>query len=134
MCIVQRTSSGTQGVVGCSHASQILISSFVVADATVRRILELKPYHVSFIATGRTNGDEDLALAEYLISKLVGKPIESDQILSRVRSCPAAKRMLEGPHFYENGANDLELALKIDYFPFAMEVFQSNQELIGRVV
>lgn len=80
--LVQRTSSGTQGVVGCSHASQILISSFVVADATVRRILELKPSHVSFIATGRTNGDEDLALAEYLHSKLIGKPIDLDRLIS----------------------------------------------------
>lgn len=132
--LVQRTSSGTQGVVGCSHASQILISSFVVADATVRRILELKPSHVSFIATGRTNGDEDVALAEYLHSKLIGKPIDFDRILNRVRSCPAANRMMEGPISYKNGAYDLDLALKVDYFPFAMEVSQNNGELIGRSV
>lgn len=47
--IVQRTSSGTQGVIGCRHASQVLIASFVVADATIKRILELNPSHVTFI-------------------------------------------------------------------------------------
>lgn len=132
--IVQRTSSGTQGVIGCSHASQILVTSFVVADATVRRILELKPSHVSFIATGRTNGDEDVALAEYLQSKLRGESVDLDQILCRVRSCRAAQRMLEGPISYKNGAYDLELALQVNYFPFAMEVSQKNNELIARTV
>jgi 2-phosphosulfolactate phosphatase len=132
--IVQRTSSGTQGVVGCSHASKILVASFVVADATVRRILELQPSQVSFIATGRTDGDEDVALAEYLRCKLMGKPIDLDQFLHRVRSSPAAKRMVEGPISYKNGAYDLELALQVDYFPFAMEVSQRNEELIARTV
>lgn len=132
--MVQRTSSGTQGVIGCRHASQILISSFVVAEATVKRILELNPSHVSFIATGRTNGDEDVALAEYLHYKLIGKPIDLEQILHRVRSSPAAQRMLNGPISYPMGAYDLELALKVDYFPFAMEVSQNNKKLIGRTV
>lgn len=132
--IVQRTSSGTQGVIGCRHAPQILIASCVVADATVKRILDINPSHVTFIATGRTNGDEDVALAEYLHSKLIQKPIDLDQILKRVRSSPAAKRMTEGLISYENGAYDLELALKVDHFSFAMEVFQNNEELIGKAV
>jgi len=132
--IVQRTSSGTQGVIGCRHASQILISSFVVADATIKRVLELNPTHVTFIATGRTNGDEDVALAEYLQSRLMHKSVGLDQFLERVRSCPAARRMTEGLISYENGAHDLELALKVNYFPFAMEVYQDKEELIGRPV
>ncbi len=132
--MVQRTSSGTQGVVSCSHAPHILIASFVVADATVKRILELKPSHVSFVATGRTNGDEDVALAEYLQSKLKGKPIDLDHALCRVRTSPAAERMKKGPIAYKNGGHDLELALKVDHFSFAMEVFKINGELIGRAI
>lgn len=133
--MVQRTSSGTQGVIGCSHASQILVASFVVADATIKRILELKPTHVSFIATGRTNGDEDVALAEYLQSKLIGESsMNVDSILDRVRSSPAAKRMIDGPISYPNAVHDLELALQINRFPFAMEVSQRNEELIAKTV
>lgn len=70
--LVQRTSSGTQGVVGCRNASRILIASFVVAEATIQRIFELKASSVSLIATGRNNGDEDLSLAEYLKRRLEG--------------------------------------------------------------
>lgn len=132
--LVQRTSSGTQGVIGCRHAPQILLASFVVAEATIKRILELNPTHVTFIATGRTNGDEDVALAEYLQSRLMQKPIDLDLILNRVRSCPAAKRMREGPISYKNWASDLELALKVDYFPFAMEVERKGDDLLGKMV
>jgi 2-phosphosulfolactate phosphatase len=132
--MVLRSSSGTQGVIGCSHASHILLTSFVVAEATIKRILELKPSFVSFIATGRTNGDEDVALAEYLISRLEGKTVNRENFLNRVRTCLAAQRMQKGPIAYANGLKDLELALKIDHFPFAMEVFKENGDLIGRTV
>lgn len=132
--MVQRTSSGTQGVIGCNHASHILVSSFVVAEATVKHILQLKPTHVSFIATGRSNGDEDVALADYLAARLKGQPIDLKHCLERVRTSPAAQRMLKGPISYENGMIDLELALKVDLFHFAMEVFKENDDLIGRAV
>lgn len=57
-----------------------------------------------------------------------------DSILDRVRSSPAAKRMIHGPVSYPNAVHDLELALQIDRFPFAMEVSQKNEELIARAV
>lgn len=130
--LVQRTSSGTQGVIGCSHAPHILVSSFVVANATLKRILEIKPSHVSFIVTGRNNGDEDFALAEYLKSKLSGQPIDFDSLAKRVRSSPCGQRMLHGEISYPDGALDLDLALDLDRFPFAMEVFRENGDLVGR--
>lgn len=132
--IVQRTSSGTQGVVGCKHASHILISSFVVANATIKRILELQPSHVSFIATGRRNGDEDMALAEYLHSQLTGKMIDLEHILQRVRTSPAAERIKNDTLSCRNGVHDLRLALQVNHFPFAVEVFQENGNLIGKAV
>lgn len=132
--MVQRTTSGTQGVVGCRHAQHILISSFVVADATVKRIRQINPSHVSFIATGRTNGDEDIALAEYLQSKLMDTPVDLARLLDRVRFCPGAERMRNGPISYKNAEHDLELALKVNHFPFAMEVFKEEGELVGKAV
>lgn len=111
-----------------------MISSFVVADATVKRIQALKPSHVSFIATGRTNGDEDVALAEYLQSKLMKTIFDLDHARSRVLLSPAAERMKDGPIAYKNAELDLKLALKIDHFNFAMEVFKIDGELIGRTV
>jgi len=132
--LVQRTSSGTQGVVGCRHASHLLVASFVVAEATLARIIQLQPKHVSLIVTGQKNGEEDAALADYLTRKLTGQPIELESILDRVRLSPSAHRMQAGEIAYPAGKKDLDLALQIDHFPFAMEVFKQNEELIGRMV
>jgi 2-phosphosulfolactate phosphatase len=119
--LVQRTSSGTQGVVGCRHAP-------------VKRIQMLSPSCVSFIATGRTNGDEDLALAEYLQCRLKGERIDLEPFLSRVKSSQAAQRMLTGEISYPLGQTDLELATQVDLFPFAMEVNKKGEELIAQAV
>lgn len=131
--IVQRTSSGTQGAVGCRHAPQMLVASFVVAEATLKRIRDLNPSHVSFIVTGRTNGDEDLALAEYLQCRLSNQPASAEPFLERVRHSPAAKRMF-AEFQCEFAKEDLALATHLDRFSFAMEVFQSNGDLAARQI
>lgn len=130
--LVQRTSSGTQGVVGCSHATHIFAASFVIAEATVQKVLALNPTDVSIIATGRSNGDEDLALAEYLKHKLLELPIEKDPLLHRVKTSPCAERMRQGPTSYPEGEEDIQLATQVDRFPFAIKVFKENGRLIGR--
>lgn len=131
--LVQRTSSGTQGVYACSHAPFILVSSFVVAEATLKRIKAINPSIISFIVTGRKNGDEDYALAEYLESRLLGKDMTPESFLERVRLSPAAKRMMESnPSEYPFGKRDLKLATDIDRFPFAMEVFKSGEGFVAK--
>lgn len=132
--LVQRTSSGTQGVHACAHASHMLVASFVVAEATLKRILQLDPTHVSFIVTGRTNGDEDLAFAEYLQARLLNQQAAPDAYLQRVRSSPAAQRMLSANKVdYPYGKEDLDLAVQLDRFPFAMEVTQCKGEFVAKL-
>lgn len=131
--IVQRTSAGTQGVVNCSHADQLIIASFVVAEATLKYIVKLSPSHVSFIVTGMQNGDEDLALAEYLKCKLLQQEVCSSSFLDRVRLSPEGKTFAD-PNIVEFSLEDLELALQIDRFPFAMEVEKRNGSLVAKKV
>ena len=130
--LVQRTSSGTQGVVGCSHAEQIFATSFVIADATVEKVRALKPVEVTIVATGRNYGDEDLALAEYLKNKLLDLPVELNPLLEGVQKSPCAERMRSGPTSYADGPYDIELATQINRFPFAIQVHKENGRLIGR--
>lgn len=130
--LVQRTTSGTQGVVGCSHAEHIFATSFVIADATVEQVRALNPTDVTIIATGRNNGDEDLALAEYLKQKLLGQPVELEPLLERVRESHCAERMKIGPTSYPDGAYDIQLATQINRFPFAIRVHKEDGHLIGR--
>lgn len=71
-------------------------------------------------------------MADYLHRRLTGQPVDLEQLLNRVRISPAAERMQKGSVAYEHGLYDLELALKLNHFPFAMEVFRENGDLVGR--
>lgn len=131
--IVQRTSAGTQGVVACGNASQMMIASFVVAEATLQHIIASSPSEISFIVTGEHNGDEDLALAEYLQDRLLHKISFISSFLDRVRISPEG-RVFADPAVTEFPMQDLELALQIDRFPFAMEVKKQNNRLVAQKV
>jgi 2-phosphosulfolactate phosphatase len=128
--IVQRTTAGTQGVIGCRNAKNILVSSFVNAAATLSKILEIKPEEVSFIVTGQNNGDEDLALAEYMIECLQGKSPDIGPYIKRVRESPEGLvfRSPDYPQFHEA---DLKLATKINRFPFAIVVQKVQKYWVG---
>lgn len=129
--MVQRTSAGTQGVVNCRHADQLLIASFVVAEATIKQIKAISPKQVSFIVTGTQNGDEDLALAEYLIDRLNGYNTLVDPFLERVRKSPEGK-VFSDPEIPEFSTKDLELALHLDRFSFFMEVTKTKGDLVAK--
>jgi 2-phosphosulfolactate phosphatase len=131
--VVQRTSAGTQGVVDCSHADQMLIASFVVAEATFKRIVQLSPSHVSLIVTGTQDGDEDLALAEYLQCKLLQQEVSPAPFLDRVRLSPEGITFAD-PNIVDFSHEDLVLALQIDQFPFAMEVEKQNGNLVAKKI
>lgn len=125
--LVQRTSAGTQGIVRSKKANRILAASFVVAEATVRRILELAPPKVTFVVTGTNTGDEDLALADYLEQRLSGLKPDPAPFLKRVKEAPEAMEVLSQPWCPESYADDIRSAMEIDRFPFAMEVHQGNR-------
>lgn len=131
--MVQRTTAGTQGVLACGHVDKIMIASFVVAAATVQRILEIAPAQVSLIVTGMHNGDEDLALAEYLQAKLLQQPVDLTVLLERVRQSPEGQACLD-PNLTTYPSADLELALQIDRFKFAMEIEQTHGQFVAKKI
>ena len=61
--IVLRTTCGTRGVAACLNAGLLLASSFVVAKATVQRILSLRRESITFVITeGRKEGRKELKM------------------------------------------------------------------------
>lgn len=132
--LVQRTTSGTQGVVAAVNADVILPASFVVANATLKRILALDPEQVSFIITGQNDGSEDLALADYLEACLLGRAPDPTSYLERVMNSPNARKVQEDPNNACCSAQDLEEVLKIDKYAFALEVQREEEGLVMRPV
>lgn len=122
--IIQRTSTGTQGVVRAVHAGPILAAGLTNARATAAHIRRLAPPSVTFIQTGffptQGWGDEDVACADLIESYLKEDPIDLAALARRVRLSRS------GLHYDGTRPSfppaDLDLALRFDCFDFAMQV------------
>jgi len=120
--VVQRTSSGTQGVVAATGARAIVLGSFVIAAATVRYLRE-RADEVTIVAMGQNakeDADEDLLCARYLAAALRGEPLPPTQVTL----------VEEWPDWFPR--RDAELALQVDRFSFALPVSRENGLLIAR--
>ena len=119
--VVQRTSSGTQGVVAATGATAIVLGSFVIAAATVRYLRQAD--EVTVVAMGQNaqeDADEDLLCARYLAAALRGDPLPSTEVT-----------LVEAwPDWFPR--RDAELALEVDRFAFALPVHRENGLLIAR--
>ncbi|MHB0964967.1 MAG: 2-phosphosulfolactate phosphatase [Bellilinea sp.] len=122
--IIQRTSAGTQVVSFESTARFVLAASLTNLSATVRAIQKAAPGTVTLLQTGYIPeegwGDEDVACAEAIEQKLTGHAVDWAKIVERVRSSRSGLHF-DGtcPDFPQE---DLEMALRIDCFDFAMRI------------
>ena len=134
--IIQRTSAGTQVVSLESTARSVLAASLTNLSATVRAIQKAAPGTVTLLQTGffpeEGWGDEDVACAEAIEKKLTGRAVDWAKITERVRSSHS------GLHFDgtrpEFPPEDLEMALRIDCFDFAMRIEKQDNLNILRSV
>lgn len=127
--LIQRTSAGTQGVINSKNADQILVSSFVVAKATVSQIQALAPEQVTFVNSGihptkEGWGLEDIACSDYLTVLLQGTNPDPTPYLNRVTDCPTGIKFQNAPD--PTLQADLKCAIALDRFPFALQVYKQN--------
>ena len=125
--VVQRTSSGTQGVVVATAARAIVLGSFVIAQATVhylRRVAE----EVTVVAMGHNavaEADEDAQCARYLAALLRDERPTPPMVLLE------GDRAAEGwPEWFPR--RDAELACQVDRFDFALPVAREGGLLVAR--
>lgn len=125
--VVQRTSSGTQGVLAARAASEVVLGSFVVAEATVR-YLRGRTDDVTIVAMGAAAqeiSEEDERCAAYLASALRGAPEPGHGVVLRT---PEG----QWPDWFPR--RDAELALEIDRFDFALPVAREAGLCVARPV
>ena len=127
--VVQRTSSGTQGVVAATAARGVVLGSFVIARATVDHLRGVAT-EVTIVAMGHNanaQADEDAQCARYLEALLLGERPASPTLF------------LEGDHSSEGWPDwfprrDAELACQVDRFDFALPVMREHGLLVARPV
>ncbi len=125
--VVQRTSAGTQGVFAATAAREVVLGSFVIAQATVDHLRRVAD-DVTIVAMGHNatlEADEDAQCASYLEALLLGE-----------RPTPP-RVFLEGDHSAEGWPawfprRDAELACQVDRFDFALPVARERGLLVAR--
>jgi 2-phosphosulfolactate phosphatase len=120
--LVQRTSSGTQGMVAAAGAERLYAGSLVVAAATARAIRAAAPGLVTLVATGEDRRHpEDRACARYLEGLLLGQRPDLGHLLEPLYATERYRMLVEGrmPGF---PITDVAMCLASDRFDFAMPV------------
>ncbi|MCH8745449.1 MAG: 2-phosphosulfolactate phosphatase [Chloroflexi bacterium] len=132
--VVQSTRAGTVGVAAAGNADTIYLGSFAVADATVKAILRDQPSVVSIIGMGnqgRSRADEDEHCALYLRNLLEGRNPDPDAVRALVMAGGDTQKFFDEskPQYHPK---DVELALQISKYHFAMKVTKEDGLLVAR--
>src|SRR5438270_11720459 len=121
--IIQRTSAGTQGIVeAATKAERLYAASLVTAEATVRALLSASPDQTSLVAMGDNalkRTDEDELCAIHLRNRLEGRPGNADAIRRLILAGGEVRRFHDPARTFCT-QNDIELALDIDRYDFAV--------------
>ncbi len=132
--LVQSTRAGTVGVAAAENADTIYLGSFVVAQSTVDAIRQRGADVVSIIAMGdqgRVRSDEDEQCGIYLRNILEGRKPEFGAVRSLIMTGGATQKFFDPgqPQFHPE---DVDLALELDRYSFAMRITREDGLLVAR--
>lgn len=130
--VIQVTGNGTRGAYAVGPVPIVLCASFVTAAATARAVLAADPERVILVPT---EGDEDVALADYLTAMLDGGASpDPAPYLARVVASAAGRQCAErgaDPAFAGFDPDDLRRCLEIDAFDRALRVAPQPNGLLA---
>lgn len=132
--IAQRTGAGTQGIVAARGARHLYAASLVTAKATARALLSHGTERISLVAMGNnavTRTDEDELCALHLRNLLEGRPGDPDAVRRVILAGGEIARFHDpaDPHH----PRDLDIALDIDRFDFAVRVTIEHERTVARM-
>lgn len=125
--LVQRTSAGTQGVVGAIHATRLWAASLVCASATARAVQAAGLGEPTYVITGcfadrpDATGDDDRLTADLIERARTGRPLDAEDTARALLGSLEARRTLALGADHCDPA-DIDYAAQVDRFDFAMEV------------
>ncbi|HVR88823.1 MAG TPA: 2-phosphosulfolactate phosphatase [Candidatus Limnocylindria bacterium] len=128
--VVQRSSSGTQGVVAASGAEEIVLGSFVIARATCRYVVS-RDRAVTLVAMGDRGEEpnpEDESCSSHMQALLSDQPSDASALIAALPQW----RNERWPWWFPR--RDAELACEVDRFDFALPVTREGGLHVARPV
>jgi 2-phosphosulfolactate phosphatase len=133
--IIQRTSAGTQGIVSASQAKRLYAASLVTADGTVQAILSETPDQITLVAMG-DNGvnrtDEDELCALHPRNRVEGRLGDVDAVRRLILAGGEVGRFHDPARPFLH-PEDVEIALDLDRYDFAVRVEFEEGRLVARI-
>jgi 2-phosphosulfolactate phosphatase len=133
--IIQRTSAGTRGITAARHSQKLYAASLVTATATARCMLAGDPEHITLVAMGKyalERTDEDELCALHLRNLLQGRPGDKEAVRQVILAGGEAARFFDSTRPYLH-REDLEIALDIDRYDFAIRVMTEDGRPVARM-
>jgi 2-phosphosulfolactate phosphatase len=132
--VIQRTSAGTQGIVTARQATRLYAGSLVTATALARVLRAHAADQVTLVGMGldgKVRTDEDDLCAIHLRNLLQGRPGSISGTRDVILAGPQIPDFADPakPHLHPR---DLDIALDIDRFDFAVCVTTENGRLVAR--
>lgn len=133
--IIQRTGAGTQGIVAASDAQRLYAASLVTASATSRALLRAPSDRITLVAMGNNavvRTDEDELCAIHIRNLLEGRAGDAEAV-RRVILAGGEIAHFDDPARPYMHPGDLEIALDIDRYDFAIRVAAEAGHLVARI-
>jgi len=129
--MVHTTSSGTQGIVNATGASEIITGSFVNAGAIIQYVKQKNPEKLSLVCMGyacQYPTDEDTFLAEYVKARLEEKPVDFEAMVGKLKT-GAGARFFDPAKQSWAPSSDFDLCLDLNRFNFVLQVQRESEPL-----
>ena len=137
--VVHRTSAGTKGVVAAHRATRLWCASLVCASATAAAVSAARLGPPTYVITGwfvdrpDRPGTDDRLTADHIDAIRRGEPSEAAQVAASVAATDEAALTLALGEGHVD-PRDIEYAIDVDRFDFAMEVQHDDGGLVLRRV
>jgi 2-phosphosulfolactate phosphatase len=129
-----RTTSGVTGTLSAlTHAEDVLLASFLTAEATARYILDRRPEIVSIVAMGIRSAvpaPEDERCGDYIESLLTGGRYDHVAAINEILAHESAQKFLRGDKPYLP-KEDPAICLQRDLFPFTLRAMRRNGAVLS---
>lgn len=131
--IIQRTGSGTQGIVAARSADRIYAGALVTASATATAVTSGNQHEATIVAMGQggRRTDEDELCALHLRNLLQGRTGNPSAVREMILAGDRPPDFHDPAKTYYH-VRDLDIALDVDRYDFAIEVTLEDGMPVGR--
>lgn len=93
--LIQKTTNGVKATLNSLNANRVFVTGFSNAKTLANYIKSLRDIDTINIIASHPDGDDDLAVAEYLKCKILNQEIDTDSTIKRILESKASEKFFD---------------------------------------